>query len=315
MNRFIFTSMKKVLAIVGPTASGKTKLSIDVALKLNGEIISADSRQVYKNIPIATSHPDIEDQKKIKHYFINELELSEEFNAGEFGTKSREIISDIFSRNKQPVITGGSGLYIRSVIDGLFEEEIEASEVRDELYEKMNTLGKEYLYQELVKIDKKSADTMIPQNFRRVIRALEVYYVTGKRISEFQKEKIDVDFTAVQIGLMFDRKHLYRRINERVDKMLEEGLMEEAKNLRELGFDHNKYYSLNTVGLKEIFKHIEGEYDFDEMVRLIKQNTRRYAKRQLTWFRKDKRINWIEVNERTDDKYITEKVLDIFKNS
>lgn len=307
--------MKKVLAIVGPTASGKTNLSVDVALKLNGEIISADSRQVYKYIPIATSQPSAEDQNKVRHYFINELELSEEFNAGEFGTKSREIISDIFSRNKQPVITGGSGLYIRSVIDGLFEEEIEASEVRDELYEKMNTLGKEYLYQELVKIDKKSADTMIPQNFRRVIRALEVYYVTGKRISDFQKEKIDVDFSAVQIGQMFDRKHLYRRINERVDKMLEEGLMEEAKNLRELGFDHNKYYSLNTVGLKEIFKHIEGEYDFDEMVRLIKQNTRRYAKRQLTWFRKDKRINWIEVNEGTDDKYITEKVLDIFKNS
>ena len=307
--------MKKVLAIVGPTASGKTKLSVDVALKLNGEIISADSRQVYKYIPIATSHPDKEDQNKVRHYFINELELSEEFNAGEFGTKAREIISDIFKRNKQPIITGGSGLYIRSVIDGLFEEEIEASEVRDELYEKMNTLGKEYLYQELVKVDKKSADTMIPQNFRRVIRALEVYYVTGKRISDFQKEKIDVDFSAVQIGIMFDRKHLYRRINERVDKMLEEGLMEEAKNLRELGFDHNKYYSLNTVGLKEIFKHIEGEYDFDEMVRLIKQNTRRYAKRQLTWFRKDKRINWIEVNERTDDKYIIEKVLDIFKNS
>jgi tRNA dimethylallyltransferase len=307
--------MKKVLVIVGPTASGKTKLSIDVALKLNGEIISADSRQVYKYIPIATSHPDTEDQNKVSHYFINELELSEEFNAGEFGTKARAIISDIFKRNKQPIITGGSGLYIRSVIDGLFEEEIEVSEIRNELYEKMNTLGKEYLYEELVKVDKKSADTMIPQNFRRVIRALEVYYVTGKRISEFQKEKIDVDFTAVQIGLMFDRKHLYRRINERVDKMLEEGLLEEAKNLRELGFDHNKYYSLNTVGLKEIFKHIEGEYDFDEMVRLIKQNTRRYAKRQLTWFRKDKRINWIEVNERTDDKYITEKVLDIFKNS
>lgn len=307
--------MKKVLAIVGPTASGKTNLSVDVALKLNGEIISADSRQVYKYIPIATSQPSAEDLKKVRHYFINELELSEEFNAGEFGTKSREIIRDIFSRNKQPVITGGSGLYIRSLIDGLFEEEIEASEVRDELYEKMNTLGKEYLYEELVKVDKNSADTMIPQNFRRVIRALEVYYVTGKRISDFQKEKIYVDFSAVQIGLMYDRKHLYRRINERVDKMLEEGLLEEAKNLRELGFDHNKYYSLNTVGLKEIFKHIEGEYDFDEMVRLIKQNTRRYAKRQLTWFRKDKRINWIEVNERTDDKYITEKVLDIFKNS
>jgi len=307
--------MKKVLAIVGPTASGKTKLSVDVACRLDGEIISADSRQIYKLIPIATSHPAAEDLKKIRHYFINELEPADEFNAGEFGTKAREIIKDIFKRKKQPVIAGGSGLYIRSVIDGLFEEEIEASEVRDELYEKMNTLGKNYLYNELVKVDKKSADTMIPQNFRRVIRALEVYYVTGKKISEFQKEKTEIDFKTVQIGLMFDRKHLYHRINERVDKMLEEGLIEEAKRLRELGYDHTKYYSLNTVGLKEVFKYFDGEYDYDEMVRMIKQNSRRYAKRQLTWFRKDKRINWIDVHEGTDDLEITEKAIDIFMNT
>lgn len=307
--------MKKVLAIVGPTASGKTKLSVDVACRLDGEIISADSRQVYKLIPIATSHPAAEDLKKIRHYFINELEPAAEFNAGEFGTKAREIIKDIFKRKKQPVIAGGSGLYIRSLIDGLFEEEIEASEVRDELYEKMNTLGKNYLYNELVKVDKKSADTMIPQNFRRVIRALEVYYVTGKRISEFQKEKTDIEFKTVQIGLMFDRKHLYQRINERVDKMLEEGLIEEAKRLRELGYDHTKYYSLNTVGLKEVFKYFDGEYDYDEMVRQIKQNSRRYAKRQLTWFRKDKRIQWIEVHEGTDDLEITEKAIEIFMNT
>ena len=307
--------MKKVLAIVGPTASGKTKLSVDVADRLDGEIISADSRQVYKLIPIATSHPVAEDLKKIRHYFINELEPAAEFNAGEFGTKAREIIKDIFKRKKQPVIAGGSGLYIRSLIDGLFEEEIEASEVRDELYDKMNTLGKNYLYNELVKVDKKSADTMIPQNFRRVIRALEVYYVTGKRISEFQKEKTDIEFKTVQIGLMFDRKHLYQRINERVDKMLEEGLIEEAKRLRELGYDHTKYYSLNTVGLKEVFKYFDGEYDYDEMVRQIKQNSRRYAKRQLTWFRKDKRIQWIEVHEGTDDLEITEKAIEIFVNT
>ncbi len=307
--------MKKVLAIVGPTASGKTKLSIDVACRLDGEIISADSRQVYKLIPIATSHPVAEDLKKIRHYFINEFELTEEFNAGEFGTKAREIIKDIFKRNKQPLIVGGSGLYIRSVIDGLFEEEIEASEVRDELYEKMNTLGKDYLYDELVKIDKKAADTMIPQNFRRVIRALEVYYVTGKKISEFQKEKIDIDFKSVQIGLMFDRKHLYHRINERVDKMLEEGLIEEAKKIRELGYDHTKYYSLNTVGLKEVFNYFDGEYDYAEMVRQIKQNSRRYAKRQMTWFRKDKRIHWIDVTEETNDEEITGKVIDVFVNA
>lgn len=304
--------MKKVLAIIGPTASGKTKVSVEVAKIINGEILSADSRQVYKHIPIATSHPSKEDAEKVKHYFINELNLNEEFNAGEFGTKGREVIRDIFKRNKQPIITGGSGLYIRSLIDGLFEEEIEASEVRDELYAKMNGKGKEYLYDELVRIDKRSADTMIPQNFRRVIRALEVYYVTGKKISEFQKDKVDIDFTTVQIGLMYDRKHLYQRINERVDKMLEDGLIEEARRLQDQGFDYKKYYSLNTVGLKEVFKYFEGEYDYNEMVRLIKQNSRRYAKRQLTWFRKDKRIIWLELKEGSDDLETAEKIVELF---
>ncbi len=306
--------MKKVLAIVGPTASGKTKLSIKIAKNLDGEIISADSRQVYKHIPIATSQPSKDELAKVKHYFINELNLDEEFNAGEFGMKGREIIRDVFKRNKQPIVTGGSGLYIRSLIDGLFEERIDAGEIRDELYEKLHTHGKEYLYNELVKIDKKAANTMIPQNFRRVIRALEVYYSTGKKISEYQKEKIEIDFTTFQIGLMHDRKHLYQRINERVDKMLEEGLVEEVRKLKDRGLDYKKYYSLNTVGLKEVFKYFEREYDYDEMVRLIKQNSRRYAKRQLTWFRKDKRINWIELKEGSDDLSTAEKVVSLFKS-
>ena len=304
--------MKKVLAIVGPTASGKTRLSVEVAKKLNGEIISADSRQVYKLIPISTSQPEPVDMKAVKHYFINELNPEEEFNAGEFGTRGRHIINDIFKRNKLPVIAGGSGLYIRSLIDGLFEEEIENSDIRKELYDKLNLHGEKYLYDELKKVDPVIYEKMPMGKIRRVIRALEVFYVTGKPISEFQKEKTEIDFETVQVGLMFERKHLYQRINNRVDEMIKSGLLDEAKYLRDKNYDYKKNYSLDTVGLKEIFKYFDGEYDYEEMIRLIKQNTRRYAKRQMTWFRKDKRINWINVSENSEEMGIVNEALRLF---
>ena len=178
--------MKKILVITGPTASGKTALAVKLAEKLNGEIISADSRQVYKHIPISTSHPSKSDLKKIKHYFIDELEPEEEFNAGEFGIKGREIIKDIFKRNKLPIVAGGSGLYIRSIIDGLFEERIESDEIRKRLYEELEKHGEEYLYDELKKVDEEIHDRIPKGKIRRVIRALEVYHSTGKKMSEFE---------------------------------------------------------------------------------------------------------------------------------
>lgn len=307
--------MKKVLAIVGPTASGKTKISIEIAKRLNGEIVSADSRQIYKYIPIASSHPTEDDLRKIKHYFINELELTEDFNAGEFGKKGREIIDEIFSREKQPIIAGGSGLYIRSLIDGFFEEEInyiKSKEKRKELFEKLNANGKDSLYEELKSVDKKSAEKMTPENVRRVIRALEVYYVSGKRISELQNENVKAGFDTVQIGFMFERKELYERINSRVDEMISNGLTDEVLNLKKKGFNYRTHNSLNTVGIKEVFKHLEGEFDYDTMVELIKQNTRRYAKRQMTWFNKDKRINWIKVKHGDNTEVLADSAVKLF---
>ena len=303
---------KKVLAIVGPTASGKTKLSVEIAKLINGEIISADSRQVYKHIPIATSYPSTDDLISVKHYFINELELSEDFNAGKFGKKGRVLIEDIFSRHKQPVIVGGSGLYVRSLIDGFFDEEIESKTIRQDLYTIMKEHGEEFLYDRLKKFDEETASKIPKGKIRRVIRALEIYYTSGKKISEFHSEKTIVNFSTIQTGLMLDRKYLYRRINERVDKMIENGLLEEVRNLKEMGKDYKTHNSLNTVGIKEVFNYFEGEYDFETMKSLIKQNTRRYAKRQMTWFRKDKRINWIEVNDDSDLKSLSNKVLTVF---
>lgn len=301
--------MKKVIAIVGPTASGKTRLAVELAKRLNGEIISADSRQIYKYIPIATSHPSKGDLKKIKHYFINELNPNEEFNAGEFGKKGRKIIEEIFLKGKQPLIEGGSGLYIRSLIDGFFEEEIKSAKIKEELNEKLRLKGKVNLYNELKIIDKDAAGTMTAENYRRVIRALEVFYVSGKKISELQKKNTEVNFETIQIGLMLEREFLYDRINKRVDKMIEEGLINEVKHLKEKGFDYKKFNSLNTVGVKEVFKYFEGEYDYTEMVNMIKQNTRRYAKRQLTWFGKDKRIKWIYVKENSSTDEIVKNII------
>ncbi|MCY7361764.1 MAG: tRNA (adenosine(37)-N6)-dimethylallyltransferase MiaA, partial [Ignavibacteria bacterium] len=250
--------MKKVLTIVGPTASGKTSLSIEVAKKLNAEIISADSRQVYKHIPISTSYPSENDLKDIKHYFIGELELENDFNSGEFGKKGRDIIDEIFSGNKQPLIVGGSGLYVRSIIDGFFETEVKDIEIRNELYKKLEIHGEEYLYDELKKADELAASKIPAGKIRRVIRALEVYYTSGKKMSDFQKEKAEIKFDTIQTGLLLDRKYLYERINRRVDEMILSGLMNEISLLKENGYNYRTHNSLNTVGIKEVYKYFEG---------------------------------------------------------
>jgi tRNA dimethylallyltransferase len=301
----------KVLTLVGPTASGKTTISylITRLLKRNlvkdVEIISADSRQVYKHIPIASAQPSKEHLNDYKHYFVNELELDEDFNAGAFGKKGREIITNILNRDNIPIIVGGSGLYISSLIYGLFDFEEAAGEegnrakqdvIRKKLYERKHKDGIESLFQELKKFDRASYEKMAIHNERRIIRALEVYYLTGIPLSVLQGKKIDVGFEPVVFGLKWLREKLYNNINNRVDKMLEEGLVEEIQTLYEKGFNYKDYNSLNTVGVKEVFDYLDGKTDYDVMAELIKRNTRRFAKRQMTWFRKDKNINWVETS-------------------
>ena len=287
--------MKKYIAIVGPTSSGKTAISIELAKSLNAEVISADSRQIYKNIPISTATPTLEERQGIKHYFLEEIELENEYNAGDFGKEARVKIEEIFRKGKFPLVVGGSGLYIKSLIDGFFEEEIENKEIRKELYNEMEKFGKEYIYEKLKTVDEESASKMSSHFYRRVIRALEVFYVTGKKMSDLQKQNVQPDFEAVQFGLILDREYLYDRINKRVDEMIETGLLKEIEWLKDNGYHYKTHNSLNTVGIKEVFKYFEGEYTYEEMVNMIKQNSRRYAKRQMTWFRKDKRIIWVDV--------------------
>jgi tRNA dimethylallyltransferase len=305
--------LKKVFVLLGPTASGKTSLSLSLADKLNAEIISADSRQVYKHIQIATCAPTYEELGKTKHFFINELELDVEFNAGTFANKSKDIIEDIFKRGKSVLVVGGSGLYIKSLIDGFFDEEIKDINIRAKLNGRLQSEGRDALYSELMSVDPETAVKMDSGKFRRVIRALEVYYATGKKMSELQENNIKPDFESVQVGLTFERDVLYSRINERVVGLIANGLIDEIISLREKGYSPITHNSLNTVGVKEVFRYLNNEISLDEMTESIKQNTRNYAKRQMTWFNADKRIQWVKVSDFADIESCSNHISSLYK--
>jgi tRNA dimethylallyltransferase len=307
--------MTKLLAIVGPTASGKSELALLLSTRLNGEIVSADSRQIYRFLDIGTSKPTKEDQKKIPHHFVDILDPTQDYNAGAFGNEARSKIGEIFGRGKQPILTGGSGLYVKAVIDGFFDGPGQDSEVRSRLEERMRAEGAEALLADLSRVDPISALLMEASKPRRIIRALEVYQITGKPLSEFHREQsVASPFETIQFGLEWGRMHLYERINKRVELMLSRGLIDEVKHLLDQGYDQS-LNALNTVGYKEVFDYLRGNQSYEEMVELLKQNTRRFAKRQLTWFRRDGRIKWIKVDETTSLERIADTVVRDFRGA
>jgi tRNA dimethylallyltransferase len=290
-------SSRRVLAIVGPTASGKTAISLALAEQLRGEVVSADSRQIYRFMDIGTAKPTMAERRRVKHYFIDQLFPDEDFNAGEFGRRGREVVEQIFGRKKLPIVVGGSGLYVRSLIDGLFEGPSRDDSVRKALYDRLHREGSETLLNELARIDPAAAAKLIPSNTRRIIRALEVYFVTGVSITRLQEERgIAAPFETVLVGLDWERKKLYARIEERVDRMIEQGLVEEVRSLIRKGYGPS-LNSLQTVGYQEVFECLDGKTNSARMVELIKQNSRRFAKRQLTWFRRDARVKWFRVED------------------
>jgi tRNA dimethylallyltransferase len=302
--------MKKVvLCIVGPTASGKSSLALVLAKSLRGEIISADSRQVYKYLDIGTAKPTKAQRRQVKHHFVDLLDPDATFSAGEFGRKGRETIDEIFRRKKVPIVVGGSGLYVKSLIDGFFEGPSANNEVRRQLYKRLQDEGAEALLAKLREIDPVSAERMLPSNTRRIVRALEVHELSGIPLSKLQDQRIQVDFTPLMIGLQWDRKVLYDRINNRVETMLQEGLLDEVRNLMDLGYS-GAANSLQTVGYQEAISHLEGKIDYKTMVELIKRNTRRFAKRQLTWFRADRRIQWQPIADEKELSSIAQGVIE-----
>lgn len=307
-----FTKNEKVLFIVGPTCSGKSLLAIKIAEKLNGEIVSADSRQIYKYMDIGTAKPTQDQLQKIKHHFIDELYPDQEFSAGEYSKQARERIEMIFKQKKIPIVVGGSGLYIEALIDGIFDSPPVDKNIRKRLYELYHEDGAEAMLEKLKEIDPRSAERMTTTNIRRIIRALEVYELTGLPISELQKRRVPADFMPVQIGLNWRRDKLYERINKRVDDMVSSGLIDEVRRILDMGYSY-KLNALQTVGYKEVINYLWRKISFVEMVEVIKRNTRRYAKRQLTWFRHDSKIRWIDVESEDEIDHLKEKIIEFFK--
>ncbi len=307
------SSLPTILVIVGPTASGKTFLALEIARHISAEIISADSRQVYQLLTIGTAKPSQDELKKVKHYFVDEILPDQHFSAGDFGVKGRMAIEEIVKRKKLPIVVGGTGLYIRSLVDGLFSGPGRKEDVREELEARLESEGASALLEELRRVDPEAAARMLPSNQRRIIRALEVYYATGKPISqhhgEHEKKKF---FNPVFVGLQWERKKLYDRINSRAERMLAAGFLDEVKGLVSRGYDGH-YKSLQTVGYKEAFAFLRKEISHERMVELMKQNTRRFAKRQLTWFRRDERIRWFDIEEESEIPRIAGQVLILLK--
>lgn len=292
--------MEQVIVIVGPTCSGKTFLSINIAEKLKTEIISADSRQIYKFLDIGTAKPSPNDLSRVKHHFISTLNPDEKFNVSDFEIESLKIINRLHSENKIPVVTGGSGLYIKAIIDGIFNTVDKDENYRSELMARRARYGDYYLYEELQRVDPISALKMLPQNYKRIIRALEVYHLTGKPIWQHQNEyKRNLKIEFKQFGLNWDRNKLYNNIEYRVDDMFKKGLVEEVESIIAKGYDKS-INALNTVGYKEVIEFLEGSISLESAIELIKRNTRRFAKRQLTWFNKDNRIKWMKISTSED---------------
>jgi len=300
---------RKVIVIVGPTCSGKTKVGISLAQKLHAEIISADSRQIYKKLTIGTAKPTLDELLKVKHHFIDFLEPDEDYNVSCFETDSLKVIDELIAQGKIPIVVGGSGLYIKALTEGIFNSVDTDDDYREELKEKREKFGNEYLFEELKKVDPQSASGMLPQNWKRVMRALEVFHLTGEPIWKIQKNyERKVDYNFIQFGLNWDRKILYANIERRVDEMIANGLVEEVKNILSLGYSKD-INSLNTVGYKEIISYLDNEITLERAIELIKRNTRRYAKRQMTWFRKTKDIHWLDCDENTTSEQLVSLII------
>lgn len=283
----VTSSNKKVIAVVGPTASGKTAYAVELAHKINGEIISADSRLVYKGFDIGTAKPTVEERQGIPHYMIDIVEPEFDYTAGLYVTEARRIIEDIIKRGKTPIIAGGTGLYFRLLLENYVMPEVEPNyDLRKELQE----YSSEDLHNILKKLDRDAADKIYANDKKKLIRTIEIIKISGKPISESRSVAEDSQYDVDWLGLNFPREILYDRINKRVDIMIENGLVEETKNL--LAKHGHIYNIVNTIGYQEITKFLDGEFSFEEAVDKLKQNSRNYAKRQLTWFRKNTKIKW-----------------------
>lgn len=298
-------SAKFLIIITGPTASGKTDTSIEIAKHFNAEIFSCDSRQFYKQLNIGVAKPDEFEMQKVKHHFIGHIDITEHYSISKYENDLISQLEKYYNTNNIAILTGGSGLYIDAVCNGVDEMPDFDPQIRRELNDKYNNSGIEALRFELLRVDPDYFNSVDLKNPKRILRALEVYYQTGIPFSEFRKnKKIQRNFEIIKLGINLDRDKLYERINNRVDIMIDNGLVDEAKSL----YSYKNLVALKTIGYSELFMFFEGKCSKEETVELIKRNSRRYARRQITWFRRDKNIEWF-----SSDKKIYE-IIDYINN-
>ena len=301
--------MNKVIFVVGPTASGKTDLSVKLAKEIGGEIVSADSMQIYKGIHIASAAPDIEEMSGIPHHLMEFLDLNEQFSVADYVKKAREEIKGIINRGNIPIVVGGTGLYISALIENTEFVSVSTDEtLRKKLEEEFDTLGGEEMLNRLAKFDPRSAERLNVGDKRRIVRCFEIFETTGKSLTQQNElsHRNPPEFESLVLGITYkDREKLYERINKRVDIMLQKGLLEEAKTTYE---NRNNKGAFQAIGHKELYGYFEGEHSLEEAAELLKQQTRRYAKRQLTWFRKNESIIWL-YPDGDDDIFKTAKTL------
>lgn len=303
----------KLIVISGPTGVGKTSLSIKLAQKINGEIISADSMQIYKLMDIGSAKIKTEEMEGVKHHLIDIINPDEEFSVSDFKVRAEQAIEDILNRGKVPIIAGGTGLYIDSIICNLsFTEGNKDLEYRVYLEGLAKEKGNIYVHSLLKDIDKISYEKIHPNNLKRVIRALEVYKLTGKPFSSYDdRDKIfDIPYNLYYYVLSMDRDKLYEKINKRVDEMVEVGLIQEVEHLKSLGYS-SEMQSMQGIGYKEILYYLEGKISLEEAIEMIKKGSRNYAKRQLTWFRKDPRVKYLNKDLLSENQLLENILKDI----
>ncbi|MBQ8055247.1 MAG: tRNA (adenosine(37)-N6)-dimethylallyltransferase MiaA [Paludibacteraceae bacterium] len=290
---------KTLVVIIGPTGVGKTNLSLHLAQTLNTEIISCDSRQFYKELKIGTAAPTEEELQLVKHHFIGNLSIFDLYNAGQYELDAIAKLDELFKTHDQVLMVGGSMLYVDAVCNGIAETPTIDQEVREKLADRLKNEGEDSIRNELKIIDPNYYHLIDKKNIKRMVHALEVFYMTGKPFSSFHtNEKKQRPFNILKIGLNKEREILYNQINQRVDKMIEMGLLEEAKQF----YAYKHLNTLNTVGYKEIYNYMDGKYDLDFAINMIKQNSRHYAKKQLSWFNRDNEIHWF--NPENEDEII-----------
>ncbi len=306
------TTKPELIIIGGPTGIGKTSVAIEIARRFGGEIINADSMQIYRFMNIGTAKPTLEEQSLVKHHLVGIINPDQLFDAVKFTDRAGKIIAHLVEKQVLPFVVGGTGLYIKALVHGLFRENSSDPEIREELNQAAETHGSEYLYQNLKEIDPTTAERLHPNDTFRIIRALEVYRVTGKPLSNFHDAHrfSDQPYRVLKIGLDLDRDILYDRISSRVESMIEQGLVEEVKQLLAMGCSSD-LKAMQSIGYRHMADYIEGRLEWEAALDTMKRDTRRYAKRQLTWFRADPEMVWFHPDQL---EHIAEKIEEFVSN-